>query len=146
MYEFLDYRVRHVMTGDPCTVAPDATLEEAQSLFASRDFNLLPVVASDGSLAGVLTKLDALKAFAFTTETAIPRYRDVVRRPVADFMTPGAHSVDPELPLTRVLERMAATRHRSLPVVEDGRVVGVIAREDVLRAIERAVAGRGPAD
>ena len=143
MYEFLAYRVKHVMTPDPVTVEPDAPLARAEALFREHDWNALPVVAA-GALCGVLTKLDALRAFAFSQDSVIPRYEDVMRRPVSDFMATDVETVDPELPLTRVLERMIATRHKSLPVVDGDRLVGIIAREDVLRALGRATAGEPP--
>jgi CBS domain-containing protein len=144
MHEFLRYRVRHVMTEKPVTVKRDALLSEVEDLFEEHDFNTLPVVDSQGGLVGVLTKLDALRAFAFTPESVIPRYADVMQRHVEESMTRDPLSVDPDLPLTRVLQQMIETRHKSIPVVEGGRLVGVIAREDVLRALRRAVAGEAP--
>lgn len=140
MYEFLGYRVKHVMTRDPITIGSGLPLAEAQALFDRHDWNALPVV-EDGRLVGLLTKLDALAAFAFEPTHVVPPYEQVARRPVGELMTREVESVDPELPLTRVLERMRATRYRALPVVERGRLVGIVAREDVLRALRRAVAG-----
>lgn len=144
MYEFLSYRAKHAMTRDPVTIAPDAPLAAAEALFAKHDFNTLPVIDPRGALQGVLTKLDALRGFAFDSTSAIPRYDEVMARPVADFMTHDVEHVDPELPLTRVLERMVASSHKALPVLEDARLVGMIAREDVLHALRRAVAGKAP--
>lgn len=53
-------------------------------------------------------------------------------------MNPYPATVSPETPLTRVLEQMVESRHRSFPVVEGGTLVGVISREDVARALHRA--------
>jgi len=50
----------------------------------------------------------------------------------------------PELPLTRALQAMIDASTKSLPVLEQGRLVGIVAREDVLRAIRRAAEGQGP--
>lgn len=140
MYEFLSYRVKHAMTSDPVTIAPERPLAEAQALFDRHDFNALPVV-EEGRVVGILTKLDALAAFAFEPGHLVPPYEEIVRRPVRDQMSERVESVDPELPLTRVLESMRETRYRALPVIEGGRLVGMIARADVLRALRRAVAG-----
>jgi len=145
MYEFLEYRVKHVMTPDPVTIAADAPLSRAEALFAEHDFNALPVVSAGGELLGILTKLDALKGFAFSTDSVIPKYEEIARAPVEELMTRDVERVDPELPLTRVLERMIASGHKSLPVVDGERLAGVVAREDVLRALQRAAAGQGPA-
>jgi CBS domain-containing protein len=144
MYEFLAYRVRHAMTSEPVTIEPRATLAEAQRLFEKHDFNALPVVDAETRLVGILTKLDVLRSFAFTPESVIPRYEDVMRQTVESQMSSTPVSVDPELPLTRVLQTMIQTRNKSLPVVADGRLVGMIAREDILVALRRAVAGEPP--
>ena len=78
MYEFVQYRVRHVMTSDPVSIAPDAPVRDALKIFEERDFNALPVVAEDGRVVGLLSKLDALKAFVFTLASAIPRYDELI--------------------------------------------------------------------
>jgi CBS domain-containing protein len=142
MYEFLTLHVRDAMTADPVTLRRDNTVAEAEQVFERHNFNGLPIVDQDGLLQGVLTKLDLLKAFAFTPQSIVPHYEDVLGQPVGHFMTHEALSVSPDAPLTRVVEALVATRYKSLPVVTDGRLIGVIAREDVLRAIRR-VAGRG---
>jgi CBS domain-containing protein len=144
MYEFLQYRVKHVMTSDPIAIEPGATLAEAGRLLEKHDFNALPVVDAERRLLGILTKLDLLRSFAFTPESVIPRYEDVMRQTVESQMSSTPVAVDPELPLTRVLEKMIDTRNKSLPVVEGDRLVGMIAREDILVALRRAVAGEPP--
>jgi CBS domain-containing protein len=141
MYEFLTLHVRDAMTAEPVTLRQDNTVAEAEQIFDRHTFNGLPIVDQSGQLQGVLTKLDLLKAFAFTPLSIVPRYEDVLVQPVGRLMTHDALSVSPDAPLTRVVEVLVATRYKSLPVVTDGRLVGVIAREDVLRAIRR-VAGR----
>lgn len=142
MYEFLTLHVSDAMTPGPVTIREDVTVAEAERLFERHTFNGLPVVDESGRLHGVLTKLDLLKAFAFTPQSIVPHYEEVLQEPVGRFMTHEALAVSSDTPLTRVLESLVATRYKSLPVVTDGRLVGIIAREDVLRAIHR-LAGRG---
>jgi CBS domain-containing protein len=144
MHEFLQYRVQHVMTSTLKTIEPGASLAQAEAIFDQHDFNALPVVEPDGRLVGILTKLDLLAAFAFTSASIIPQYEDVMRSQVADRMTRELVTVAPDLPLTRVLQELVATRNKSLPVLEGTRLVGIVAREDVLRALRRAAAGEGP--
>ena len=144
MYEFLRYRVQHVMTRDPVTVAPGARLQDVEALLERHQFNALPIVDGGRRLVAIVTKLDLLKAFVFTPDSIVPPYRDIMRRPVEDVMTSDPLTVEPDLPLTRVLELMVTTRNKSFPVVEDGRLVGVVAREDVLGALRRAAAGIEP--
>lgn len=143
MYEFLDYRASDVMS-QPVTIAPDATLGEAERILEERGFNGLPVVAG-GALVGFVTSLDLLEAFAFTPESILPPYDQIMRRPVSSVMAREPATVQPRTPLTRVLQKMIETRNKSFPVVDpDDRLVGVVAREDVMQALRRADAGLRP--
>lgn len=144
MYEFLSYRVSDVMVAEVVTVTVSTTLAEAAALFEGHDFNGLPVLDRDGRLAGFLTKLDVLKAFAFTPQSVVPHYDDIVREPVERFMSGALLTAEPDTPLTRVLQTMIEHRCKSLPVTANGRLVGVVAREDILRGLRRAVAGEPP--
>jgi CBS domain-containing protein len=137
MYEFLSYRVADFMSRAGITLSRSTPLEEAERLFHTHGFNLLPVV--DGSrLVGVLTKLDFLKAFSFRSEALIPQYEAILARATETVMSKDPATVEPDLPLTRVLEKMIDTRYKSFPVVHEGDLVGVISREDVVRALRQA--------
>ena len=144
MHEFLEYRVRDVMTTTLETIEPRTSLAQAEAIFDQHDFNALPVVEPDGRLVGIFTKLDLLAAFAFTPASIIPQYEDVMRSQVAARMSREVATVAPDLPLTRVLQELVQTRNKSLPVLDGTRLVGVVAREDVLRALRRAAAGQRP--
>lgn len=146
MYEFLAYRVRHVMTENVVAVEPTTPLSEVGALFDQHDFNAMPVVDGARNVVGWVSKLDFLEAFAFSTQSIIPAYEKVIEKPVETVMTRALLSVDPDHPLTTVLGKMVASRHKSLPVLDNDRLVGVIAREDVLRAIRRAAAGERPSE
>lgn len=144
MYEFLEYRVKDVMTREVISIEPQTPLAEAELIFEEHDFDALPVLDRDGRLVGVLAKLDLCRAFGFSPESVIPPYGEILSRPAESVMTRSPVEVDPEMRLTRVLEMMIETRYKSFPVVENGRLTGVIAREDVLRAVRRAGAGELP--
>jgi CBS domain-containing protein len=143
MYEFLDYRVEDVMSR-ALTVGPETTLAEAEVLLEKNGFNSLPVVDAGERLIGIVTSLDLLRAFAFPEDTILPRFSDVMQRPVSSVMSRDAQSVCPRTPLTRVLQKLVDTRNKSFPVVDDDRVVGVVAREDVMLALRRAEEGWKP--
>jgi CBS-domain-containing membrane protein len=59
-------------------------------------------------------------------------------------MSRDLRTVTPRAPLTRVLQKMLDARDKSLPVIDDGRLVGVVTRQDVLAALRRGVAGERP--
>jgi CBS domain-containing protein len=143
MYEFLDYQVQDVMS-QPVSVRPGASLAEVEALLEKHGFNALPVVDAGGALVGLVTSLDLLKAFAFPEDTILPPYDQVMRRSVDTVMTRDVQTVCPRTPLSRVLGKIVDTRNKSFPVVDDGRVVGVVAREDVMLALRRGAAGEKP--
>ena len=143
MYEFLEYQVADAMTYHPVTITRATSLADVEALFEEHDFNCLPV-CEEGALLGIVTKLDVLKAFAFTTRGMIPRYEEIMQQPAERVMTIRPITVTPDLNLTRVLQLMAETRYRSFPVVIGALLIGMIAREDVLRALARAARGERP--
>ena len=143
MYRFLECTAGQYMTSAVRTVRRDTPLRELEALFAEHDFNSFPVV-EDGKLAGVVSKFDFLRAFAFTTGRIVPQYEELMDRPIADVMTEAVVHVDPDMPLTRILELMVNLKIRSFPVLApDRRLLGVISREDVMRALGVAVADSG---
>jgi CBS domain-containing protein len=141
VYEFLDYVASDVMS-KPTAIGPDTPLAEVERTLERTGFNGLPVV-SDGALVGFVTSLDLVAAFRFVPDTMLPQYDEMMRRPVSTVMSRDPAVVQPRTPLTRVLQKMVDTRNKSFPVVDpqDERLVGVIAREDVMRALREATAG-----
>ncbi len=126
------------MTRAVTTVTRQTTMRELGALIEKCDFNSFPVV-EDGSISGIVTKFDFLRAFAFTTGQMVPHYDELMRRPVAEMMTEAVVHVEPAAPLTRVLQLMVSLKSRSLPVIgPDHQLVGMISREDVMRALKVA--------
>lgn len=138
MYEFLQYQVRDAMTPNPITIRPTTLLREVEELFEAHDFNGVPVVDEQNHLVGVLTKFDLLKAFSLDSHALVPHYDDIMEQAAEAVMTREPVNVSPQMPLSRLLQKLVEMRTKSLPVVENGLVVGVIAREDVLKALRRA--------
>ena len=138
MYEFLKYEVRDAMTTNPVVISPQTTLREIEALFEIRDFNGVPVVDAQHRLLGMVTKFDVLKAFSFDAQSLVPDYETIMQQPAETVMTVEPVSVETRLPLSRLLQKLVDLRVKSLPVVEQGRLVGMIAREDVLKALRRA--------
>ncbi|WP_315737147.1 MULTISPECIES: HPP family protein [unclassified Bradyrhizobium] len=138
MYRFLEETAGNYMTRNVTTVSRETTIRELGEMFDRDDFNTYPVVEND-EVIGIVTKFDVLKCFAFTPNQMLPRYSDLMNRTVADVMTSEFIYVRPDTKLTRVLQLMVEHRIRSLPVTDaDNRVVGIVAREDIVRALAAA--------
>jgi CBS domain-containing protein len=138
LYRFLEETAGSYMTRNVTTVTRETTIRELGEMFDRDDFNTYPVVEND-EVIGIVTKFDVLKCFAFTPNQMLPRYSDLMNRTVADVMTSEFIYIRPDTKLTRVLQLMVEHRIRSLPVTDgDNRVVGIVAREDIVRALAAA--------
>lgn len=137
MHRFLASLVGDYMTAPAVSVAPEATLDVLEDYFARHDFNGLPVTRA-GVLIGMVTKFDLLKVFVFTPDSVVPRYDELVKRTAGQIMTHDVVTFSPQTPLTRVLQALVDFRVKSFPVVSEGRLLGIIAREDVVRALRDA--------
>ncbi len=137
MYEFLEETVERNMTSPAKAVAPEMTTGDLLCLFATDDLDAYPVV-SNGKLVGIVSKADALKAFALTPDGILPHYNDTMGTTVDEIMSRQVMTVDTETRLQRVLHLMGVHRFKSLPVVDqNNRLKGMIARQDVIRALAR---------
>jgi len=141
MHEFTYYQVRDVMTMNPMTLSLDTPLGEIEAIFEKHDFNGLPVIDGKGELLGMVTKLDLLKAFDFNERTKIPAYDTIRKYRCEKIMSRNVKAVRLESPLTRVLHHMIETGYKSFPVTQDGILVGIVAREDIIKALGRAAHG-----
>jgi CBS-domain-containing membrane protein len=138
MYEFLQETVENNMTKAVRSVVPETPVRDLYDLFAADDVDAYPVV-QDETLIGVVSKLDALKVFAFTPDEIMPHYQDLMATTVDAIMTCEVAAIEPEARLQRALEMMVLRRVKSLPVVDQRRqLIGIIAREDVMRALARS--------
>jgi CBS domain-containing protein len=115
-----------IMTPTLVTVRPDAAIEEAIDLMLREQISGLPVLDDDDRLVGVITEF-ALLAIAYD--------RRVQNHTVSQHMTRDLITVDVNDPVSRVADLCIVHRVRRVPVIKDGRMVGVIARRDVLRAL-----------
>ena len=83
MYRFLECTASQYMTPAVEIVTRQVTMLELETLFEKHDFNAFPVVEA-GKMLGIVTKLDFLRAFAFTTSQIVPHFDELMRRTVAD--------------------------------------------------------------
>jgi CBS domain-containing protein len=120
---------RAIMTSDVVTIPPDASIKDAIELLIEREISGLPVVDDDGHLVGVLTEF-ALLAMVYD--------QDVQNHPVSQHMTQDVITVDVDDPVTRIADLCIVHRIRRVPVTKRGRLVGLVARRDVLRTLYEA--------
>jgi CBS domain-containing protein len=115
--------VRDAMTPSVRTVSPSQSLAEAAEVMKGEDVGSVPVV-DEGRLAGILTDRDIV-----TRAVAEGRNPETVK--VDEIASREVVTIDPEQDLDEALMLMASHRVRRLPVVEEGRLVGMLAQADV---------------
>ncbi|HTO12234.1 MAG TPA: CBS domain-containing protein [Candidatus Binatia bacterium] len=141
--------VGDVMTKAPMTIDPQAPLGTAVAVMRERGLRHLPVVDDAGQLLGVVTDRD-LRGAAFAPALAeyLPdeargRLRglatalDDVR--VRDVMTWGAMTIGPGAPVAQAAAVMTTARIGCLPVIDGGRLVGIVTEHDALKAVAAAL-------
>lgn len=117
---------KDIMTPDVTCCAPGDTVEAAARLMESEDVGSIPVVKgqNDQTLLGIVTDRDiALHVAA--------RGRDPRSTLVEDVMTPQPVSCRPDDSIDVAIERMSRRQVRRIPVVEDGKICGIIAQADI---------------
>ena len=112
-----------IMTKDPFTVAPDATVAEVAASMVKQRVGSAMVM--DGAwLAGIFTERDVLRAAASG--------KDLTSSKVRDWMTPDPMTAEPEMEAGEAAQVMLSRGFRHLPVVESNRITGVVSLRDVL--------------
>lgn len=142
MIPLLSLLVRDVMTPEPVTVTPDTTLADLRTRFEKLGFTSFPVV-DDGRLVGIVSEFDLLQACLLRPTSIIPHFDEILSKPVSEIMSADWISVGPEEPLSHVIEKMVAHRHKSLPVVDGGKLIGIIGRTDILTGLHETIRGAG---
>ena len=127
--------VQDVMTAGPTTVSSHAPVVEAARRMLAENVGSLPVVDEDHTLVGVVTDRDLVLH-------VIAKDLDPHKVPVADVCTESPVTATPNEALEDALHRMASEQVRRLPVVDDGRLVGILAQADIARTAEPESTGR----
>lgn len=138
-------KVKDVMTGPPITIAADALVGAALALMRTRHVRHLPVLDGAETLVGIVTDRDlrhAALAPALDEYLSVPDHRRLRQLSetlghlrVKDVMTWSVVTTGPEAPLTYAALLMFESRVGSLPVLEHGRLVGMLTEQDVLKAL-----------
>jgi CBS domain-containing protein len=126
--------VGHLRPRPAVKLPPDATVGEAMRTMLENNIGAVVVVDADERLLGIFSERDLLTRVALAGP-------DYAGRPVVDFMTPGPTTVSEAHTLDFALREMDGGGYRHLPVVRDGRVVGMISVRDLLRHMTRQCRG-----
>lgn len=157
-------RAGDLMTTDVETVSPEDDVADALGRLAKADFNGFPVTDGDGVVVGIVTQSDLVGLFQARDRTlwipvGFPPFVDTLTyavdvswdevdlgvdllrnadKPVSEVMTRDVVTVDPDDDFAEIVDLLADDERdiNRLPVVdEDGRLIGIVARQDVLRAL-----------
>jgi CBS domain-containing protein len=115
--------VREAMTEDPRSIGPSASVVEAARLMRDEHIGSLPITDGD-TLVGMITDRDI-------TTRVVAEAADLATTSVGEVYSQDLVSVEPEKDLEEALGLMARHQIRRLPVVEDGRLVGIVAQADI---------------
>jgi CBS domain-containing protein len=121
--------VREVMKEELVVVAPEATVMEAAGAMYARRTGSALVMEGD-RLAGIFTERDIMRALSGTSDAGRSSL-------VRDRMTADPEVIDPSATVGEALDRMLSGGFRHLPVVEGGRVVGMVSMRDLAASIGR---------
>jgi CBS domain-containing protein len=123
---------KQAMSRGMVTLHPDMDVLEALRILVEERVSGAPVMDQVGNLLGILTERDCMHI------ALAAGYHSEDGGPVSAFMTRDVVTVEAHTPVTEIAERFAGSHFRRLPVVEQGRVIGIISRRDVLRQLEAA--------
>ena len=145
-------KVREIMTTAVITVNPDTTVGELADILAKNKISGVPVVDGEGRVLGMVSEADIIVQdadlhFPYYIQflemviylQSVHKFEERVRKQIAskvsEIMTEEVVSVPPDESVREVATLMADRGVNRLPVVEDGRLVGIVTRGDIVRAI-----------
>ena len=119
-------QVKDIMTEEVIVVSPEATIDKAISLLLDHRVSGLPVVDGDNLLLGVITEFDIID---------LVYNADIEESIVADYMTKVVNSLDVEASLDEAANIFCNNSIRRVPIVQEGRLVGVLSRHDLINFV-----------
>ena len=141
-----------IMTRDVITVSPDMEISEAAKILLDNHINGVPVVDSQGNLLGILCQSDLIAQqkklpipslftfldglFPLSSSTQLEKeVRKIAATTVSQAMTGNPVTVTPDTGIEALAGLMVDNNFHTLPVVANGKLVGIVGKEDVLRTI-----------
>jgi CBS domain-containing protein len=153
-------QARDIMTKEVITVSPETRVSDLAQTLAGKKLGGVPVVDAEGRLVGIVTQSDlvarvqelelppALNILDFHLYLQIPSHlfrkvEKMLGTTVADIMSPKPLTVSPDTPVPRIAALMDQQRIHTLPVLEGGKIVGIIGKIDLIRALALGEAEAG---
>jgi CBS domain-containing protein len=139
---------RDIMSDDPICVAAETSVSECAKLMRAHDIGALPVVGAYRDVVGIVTERDLYRAGA-GDRPAARRWIELLGAPAAaagvlseaagrrakDVMTSRVICVRPEMPIEEIAKVLDEWKIKCVPVMQDGRIVGIVSRGDVIRTL-----------
>jgi CBS domain-containing protein len=140
---------RDIMTREICTVRPDASLQDIARLLVDRHISALPVTDEDDRIVGIVSESDLLRRGETGTERRRSWWLELFVSPdtlareyvkahgvrAIDVMTSHVHCVRESASLAEIADLMEAEHVKRVPVVRAGRLIGIVSRADLVRAL-----------
>ncbi len=144
--------VADIMTKELITVSKETTIRELAELFVNHRVSSLPVVDTNGKLEGIVTESDLVEQsknvhlptvislfdwviYLESEKTLEKELKKMGARTVADIYQAEIISIPPNASLSEAADMMSGHHTNSLPVVESGELVGIVARIDIIRTL-----------
>jgi len=135
-------KVTEVMSHPVITVDPDASIKEAARLLVRHGISALPVVDAGGALVGIVSEADLLpletRPDPRSQATPIAPTAGSSPRTVSDVMTRRVVAVPPDTDVSQAARTMIEAEVKRVPVVDRGRVIGIVSRRDMVKVIARS--------
>jgi len=112
---------------DVATIEPNATLTVAMKILAERRIGALVITGADQRIVGILSERDIVRTLA-------ERGPSVLNEPLADVMTRKVVTCGQGDTVCEIMERMTSGKFRHIPVVEQGRLVGIVSIGDIVKS------------
>ncbi len=112
-----------IMTRKVATIRPEASAQEAAQLLDEKRISGAPVVDADGKIIGIITEADIISKVN----------RDGLR--VADIMSHNVIAISEETPVSEIAALLTERKIKRVPVVRDGKLVGIVSRADIVHAV-----------
>jgi len=123
------------MTENVEALREDDSLQTAAERLAQHDVGALPVCDEEQHVRGIVTDRDIVVH-------GLAQGKDPRKTAVGEIVTPNPVTVEPNEPVERIIDIMAEKQIRRLPVVEDGKLIGMISQADIAQAVPPDQAGR----